>query len=370
MLGLDRDLLAELATGRHITVVSATNGKTTMTSFLTAALQAAGEHVVSNATGANLASGMAAALARSQPGDRVVLEVDERVLSTVVDALNPELLVFGNLSRDQLDRFGEVRSATQRWRSVCEATPDRAVVANASDPQVTWAAEPGAVTWVELGANWRQDSATCPRCGALLDWDARYRCPECGFAQPETTNRLDGNTLLFSGERIPIDLSLPGEWNVANAALAIAAAARLGMDPTAAVTAMTAIDSVSGRYRTHRLSDGRTLRILLAKNPAGWHEVLRFLAGRDTGVVIALNAHLADGRDPSWLYDVPFETLEGHSVAASGERMLDVAVRLDYAGLEPVIESDPMAAAIRVAGTDVHVVASYTQFTALTRRLG
>jgi UDP-N-acetylmuramyl tripeptide synthase len=110
--------------------------------------------------------------------------------------------------------------------------------------------------------------------------------------------------------------------------------------------------------------------VILAKNPAGWSEVLGYLGGRDTGVVIAVNAHLADGRDPSWLWDVPFELLRGMPVAASGERALDVAVRLKYGGVECIVERDPTRAAQRIAGADVHMVASYTQFMALARKYG
>jgi UDP-N-acetylmuramyl tripeptide synthase len=119
----------------------------------------------------------------------------------------------------------------------------------------------------------------------------------------------------------------------------------------------------------HRLPDGRDARILLAKNPAGWSEVLTYLGGRDTGVVIAVNAHLADGRDPSWLWDVPFELLRGMPVAASGERALDVAVRLDYGDVACTVEPDPLRAASRIGGADVHIVASYTQFMSLSRKL-
>jgi UDP-N-acetylmuramyl tripeptide synthase len=130
------------------------------------------------------------------------------------------------------------------------------------------------------------------------------------------------------------------------------------------------VTTVSGRYAVHRLPDGRGGRVILAKNPAGWSEVLGYLAGRDTGVVIAVNAHLADGRDPSWLWDVPFELLRGMPVAASGERALDVAVRLQYADVDCIVEPDPTRAAQRVAGADVHLVASYTQFMALARKYG
>ena len=370
MLRLDPGLLRALASDQRVVLVSATNGKTTMTHFLASALEAAGEHVISNVTGANLASGLVAALQRAEGPGIAVLEVDERVLPTVMDALRPELLVLGNLSRDQLDRYGEVGSVTTSWRAVAERSETPAIVANSSDPAVVWAAEPARPTWVRLGMRWRQDASTCPRCSAILEWtDDSFRCTSCGFAQPAEAACLDGAALVLGERRVPIELSIPGEWNIANAALAIVAATHFGIDVADAARAIADISTVSGRYALHTLPDGRHARVLLAKNPAGWSEVLRWLGERDSGVVIALNAHIADGRDPSWLWDVPFELLRSHSVAAAGERALDVAVRLDYAGIPITVEDDALAAASKVAGRDVQIVASYTQFTAISRRL-
>jgi UDP-N-acetylmuramyl tripeptide synthase len=372
MLGIDGELLHELGEDRRVALVSATNGKTTTTRFLRAALESTGQAVASNHTGANMAAGLAAALAAAPRDARnAILEVDERWLRRVVDPLDPELLVLGNLSRDQLDRFGEVRSVAEQWRRVCEARPDMHVVANASDPHVAWAAAPARTTWVDLGPGWRADAATCPACGELLMWsdDDRFSCT-CGFATPETSIRLDGDTLVLGEEKLTLALSLPGHWNVLNAALAVVAARHFGVSPTAAAAAASRVTTVAGRYAVHRLPDGRGARVILAKNPAGWSEVLGYLGGRDTGVVIAVNAHLADGRDPSWLWDVPFELLRGMPVAASGERALDVAVRLKYGGVECIVERDPTRAAQRIAGADVHMVASYTQFMALARKYG
>jgi len=137
--------LAELATGKRTALVSATNGKTTTTRFLAAALATDGRTVTTNSTGANLTSGIAPTLARAPDADTAVLEVDERVLPRVVDPLAAELLVLGNLSRDQLDRYGEVHLVADAWRAVTEEHPKLAVVANASDPHVVWAASPADV---------------------------------------------------------------------------------------------------------------------------------------------------------------------------------------------------------------------------------
>ena len=62
LLALDGGALERLATGRTIAVVSGTNGKTTTTSMLAAALGTRGP-VTTNATGANLMSGLVTTLA-------------------------------------------------------------------------------------------------------------------------------------------------------------------------------------------------------------------------------------------------------------------------------------------------------------------
>jgi UDP-N-acetylmuramyl tripeptide synthase len=309
-------------------------------------------------------------LAEAENAGDVVLEVDERVLPRVIDPLDAQMLVLGNLSRDQLDRYGEVHAVSDAWRRCAEAHPGISVIANASDPHVVWAATPAKVTWVALGLGWRSDATTCPNCGALLTWTAdRFDCPSCGFGQPDTPNRLEGSDLVLDGTRVPLKLALPGPWNVANAALAVTAAAQLGIEPAQAAAAAGTVRSVAGRAMPIPLGDGRTATLLLSKNPAGWTEVLRFLHEQDTSVVIAVNARVADGKDTSWLWDVPYELLQGHRTAASGERALDVAVRLRYAEVEHFVEPDPLAAAKKLPGS-VNIVASYTQFSALYRRFG
>src|ERR1700690_4134976 len=67
------DLVATLASGRTVILVSGTNGKTTTTSMIASGW---GGDVTTNETGANMPAGHAAALVASRD-TRVVLEVDE-----------------------------------------------------------------------------------------------------------------------------------------------------------------------------------------------------------------------------------------------------------------------------------------------------
>ena len=370
-LAIDPGALPRLAAGRRIALVSGTNGKTTTTRLLSAALASAGP-VATNAGGANLPPGLVAALARAEPGGRAALEVDEAWMPLVADQVTPEVVVLLNLSRDQLDRVSEVRMLGQRWRAMVEAHPDMAVVANADDAIVAWAASPASrVVWVAAGQPWRMDAAGCPQCGGRIAYDGEdWACTAaCGLRRPEPAVTWAGGEARFAG-RAPIafDLALPGDFNRANAVMAAAGAEILGVDPSDALGAMTATADVAGRYQEVSLSGVRT-RLLLAKNPAGWAALLDLVAPPPAGVVVAINARIADGRDPSWLWDVPFERLAGRPVVASGERAADLAVRLRYAGVDHRTEPDPAAAVRATGATTADFIGNYTAFQALRRNL-
>src|SRR5207245_418977 len=97
-----------------ITLVSATNGKTTTARMLAAILEADGRAVVHNRAGANTHWGVSTALAEGT-GDCGVFEVDEAWLPLIAGQLSPSLLVLGNLFRDRLDGYGELHTLVGLW---------------------------------------------------------------------------------------------------------------------------------------------------------------------------------------------------------------------------------------------------------------
>lgn len=352
-----RRLLHQLCEGRNVVLVSGTNGKSTTNHFLAAALATRGP-VATNADGANMDAGMVVALGAAPDAANAALECDELWLPQVLEQIGPAVVTLLNLSRDQLDRTQEVRSIADAWRQALGRLPTRAVVANADDPLVVWAASgaldgPGAqrVVWVGTGAWWTLDAAGCPACGGRIDFgEAHWACRDCVFARPDPELWLEGEALRTGDDAttIPLDLALPGRANRANAAMAVAAARELGVDPLAAVTALSNVGDVAGRYKTASVG-GRALRLLLAKNPAGWREALQMIDGSTAPAVVSINARIADGRDPSWLWDVPFEQLRGRFVVASGERRHDLAVRLAYAEVEHAC-ADSLTEAVAMLG--------------------
>lgn len=366
-LWLDPGALAGLAADRRVVLVSGTNGKTTTSHLLAAALRTVGQ-VAHNATGSNMADGAVAALADAGDAPYAVLEVDEWHVAAVAGKVDPAVVILLNLTRDQLDRGTEVRAVAAALRGALVAHPRTLVVANADDPMVVWAASRASrVCWVAAGGIWVADAATCPECGSILRSDGPLWDCGCGLARPRPDWWLDGQLLCTWQQQTRLESRLPGRCNLGNAALAVAAAAALGVPPEQAAAAMGGLDQVAGRFAVlHR--GQHELRLLLAKNPAGWAETLSVLEDARS-LLIVINAREADGRDTSWLWDVPFEQLHTRAVVASGERAADLGLRLSYAGLDHHTEPDPIAALTLLPAGKVDVVANYTGLHQLLRRL-
>jgi UDP-N-acetylmuramyl tripeptide synthase len=371
-LRVEPDLLRLLAAGRQVVLVSGTNGKTTTTRLITAAIGALGQEVASNAFGANMEAGLASALGRAPDAPYAVLETDERYLPAVIKATNPQVVVLLNLSRDQMDRAAEIWLTARRWRQALADARDCMVIANADDPLIAWAASAAPrVTWVAAGQRWHEDSWCCPECGSHLQRDELgWRCGECGFARPATRWVLSGDSVIDeSGQVRELRLALPGQANRSNAVVALAVAAHFGAPVDQALPRLREVKSVAGRY-TQVQRQGRLVRLLLAKNPAGWLEAFDVLAPSPVPVLLAVNAQTPDGKDTSWLWDVDYRVLHGRPVYVAGERRLDLAVRLeaDQVAFELVDGID--AAVSRVAGEDLDVIGNYTAFQQIRATLG
>src|SRR5580692_3795965 len=319
-LRVEPDLLRLLAEDRQIVLVTGTNGKTTTTRLISAALSALGQDVASNAFGANMEAGLASALGRAPEAPYAVLETDERYLPAVIKSTRPRVVVLLNLSRDQMDRAAEIWLVARRWRQALAETEGCLVVANADDPLIAWTASLAPrVTWVAAGQRWMEDSWCCPECGSHLRRDELgWRCGECKFARPPTRWVLNDDTVIDeSGQVHELALSLPGRANRSNAVVALAVAAYFGAAVEQALPLLRTVRSVAGRY-TQVQRNGRNVRLLLAKNPAGWLEALDVLAPPPGPVLLGVNAQIPDGKDTSWLWDVDYRVLRGRHVLVTG----------------------------------------------------
>jgi UDP-N-acetylmuramyl tripeptide synthase len=385
--------------GRRIVLVSATNGKTTLTALLAEMLTAQGLEVVHNVTGANLRSGIATTLLQAgRRGDVAVLETDEATLPLVAPDLQPDVILLGNLFRDQLDRFGELEVLADRWRDTLAALDSAAVtvVYNTDDPliselvhdHVESAIRDGRASSVvpfglsdhgvgQPGLPHAADSRFCRRCGHSLEYECSWvghlgdwRCEHCG-ARPEPAQvyadqiELDGLAatkleVTFGRDEaassIHVRLPIPGLYNVYNAVGALAAAETLGVAHETMTTAIATAAPAFGRFERIPVPGGGTITLLLVKNPTGLNEVVRTLvaSGVDTtATLFALNDEIADGRDTSWVWDADVEPLlqRAGAMVVTGERAAEFGLRAVYGGLDPagvLLEPDLEQAMYRV----------------------
>lgn len=362
-LKIDPTLLDQLGKGRRSAVITGTNGKSTTTRMTAAALSTLGE-VATQADGANMDAGIVAALSNRIHAPLAAIEVDELHVPHVCDAIYPEALVLLNLSRDQLDRVGEINMIERKLRACVAAHPDAVVIANCDDVLVTSAAYDAAnVVWVAAGGGWAADAASCPRTGEPIVWEgSHWRSMGSDFARPTPDWWLDDENLYGpNGLKLPLTLALPGRANRGNAAQAVAAAVAMGAKAEDAVAATATVQEVAGRYSTVEIGS-HSVHMLLAKNPAGWQEALSMIDPTVDGLVIAVNGQVPDGEDLSWLWDVRFEHFEGVKVVVTGERGTDLAVRLTYAGVEHTLDPNPLRAIASCPPGRVEVLANYTAF--------
>jgi UDP-N-acetylmuramyl tripeptide synthase len=346
---------------RGSVVISATNGKTTTAAMVAAILGRTGTKLVHNRAGANMAGGVATALASGR-GDMGLFEVDEFWLGPVVDELEPRAVLLSNLFRDQLDRYGELEIIADRWADIVARTQTDLVL-NADDPLVADLGREREALYFGVNDDGlalpqlqhASDSKHCRRCGHAYEYEAaylahlgRYRCPNCGARRPDPQVyasdvelrgiRSAAFTLTTAEGERRIELPLPGLYNVYNALGAAALCLRLGVPLDDVAAGLAAVAPAFGRAETVAVGE-RPMSILLIKNPAGANEVLRTLAleGAELDLFGVLNDRTADGRDVSWVWDADWEIVAPHvrRLTCSGTRAAELALRLKYAGVEP-----------------------------------
>jgi len=382
----------------QVVAVTGTNGKTTTANLLAHLLRRAGFTVAHNSEGANMCSGVAAALLgdcnwRGKPRSRfLLLEVDEGSVNKVFPDAQPSLVVVTNYFRDQLDRYHELEQTTRLLRSALADLSGAILLLNADDPLtaaigrdfpntlyygVEWEKEPGRRCIGKAGANVSEETREgryCAFCGEKLVYRhfyysqlGDYFCPGCDFRRPEPdfaaicveerdqlefAVRIGSQLLRKTSARGKAGISTPdnqkmlrfiaplrGFYNVYNILAATVAAWSIGVPLEAVRTSLLDYEPPTGRMQKFTLGR-RQCTLVLIKNPVGVTQVLKTIlaTGTSKSLVLAINDLAADGRDISWLWDADFARLADRQVkkiVCAGLRAADLAVCLKYAGIPP-----------------------------------
>lgn len=399
------NLLSILARGVKTVAITGTNGKTTTARMIEEGFAEQGKNYFANRSGANLLSGITTEFVMNSTlfgkcrKEYAVIECDEAAAVKVFPQLKPQVVIVMNLFRDQLDRYGEVTHTLANIRTALASLPEPITLCLNADCSLTaslagnlnhkarfFGIDKGAVPSGKKSE--LSDASHCIRCKTEYEYDyityghlGGFRCPKCGYRRAKADyavtdvaqQRADGSSIVIraNGKSYLAEVNLPALYNVYNAIGAIAAMTEMGIPTEAAISAVASFKCGFGRMEDFALGKGGA-KVMLAKNPAGFNQLLSFLQNIPDKfvLVVCLNDRGADGTDISWIWDANFEelcnlagTLE--KVIVSGDRAADMAVRVKYAGIDPrfvTIEHDyeKLVKELETEERPIYMIPTYT----------
>lgn len=355
-LKIDHNLVSKLSAKipKNV-VITGTNGKTTTARMIAHFAKAAGLKVIRNHTGSNLERGIASTLITHVRTSLVKLnydlgiwELDEAALNSVALKLNPNIVVFLNVFRDQMDRYGEVDSVVKRWcQTLTTLTTQTIVIVNGDDANTAKLSSCFKGNTYKFGVmDYRivGESMEHLKEKESLDFEAA----EVKF------NGLSGTNFrtVLHNKAYPTNLPLPGVYHIYDFLAAFAIGHELGFATKNIISSLKSFSPAFGRVE--KLPFGY---IFLIKNPAGATQVFETIAPQlkpQDRLLFALNDNIADGTDVSWIWDALFEELQkpsralrlrsgsrDYTIYVSGTRAYDLANRLKYAGFANSLTIEP-----------------------------
>lgn len=348
---------------REKTIVTmGTNGKTTTNSILYHALKEEGKKVIINRTGANMLNGIISAfvLATDKHGnldaDYACIEVDEIASVRVLPQLKPDCALLTNISRDQLDRFGEVDITFNKLKTAVTSVPKTTLIINCDDILSYTLASDSKNPYITYGISEQifddisrseiRESIFCRSCGKKLEYDffhygqlGIYHCPNCGLKRPEpdyTAQNIDLHEEVYSFDmdNMHIDSTARTPYNIYNTLSAYAALRALDAPVTHFKSMVESFDYGNNREDIFSINGAR-VQLHLAKNPIGFQQKISLVLKdpKPKDVIIQINDTYQDGEDISWLWDVDFQYLadaNAVTITTNGTRRHDMGLRLKY----------------------------------------
>ncbi len=335
--------LAATAAGERRVAVAGANGKTTTTSMLAVALDAAG------ADPSFAAGGEIAALgtnARRGTGGVFVVEADESDGSFLV--YRPHVSVVTNVQADHLDHFGDLEGVRAAYREFVATMPEGGLLVACAD-------DPGSA---DLAASARAEGVDVCTYGLAGNADVRLTDP---------VGQGLGSTAVLTGPdgvARSLRLAVPGRHNQLDAAAAwTAAVLGLGADPEDVLAGLAGFTGARRRFEVRGRVRGVTVVDDYAHNPGKVDAVVRTGAGIAAGhrLVVVFQPHLYS------------RTRDFAAEFAAALAPADEVVLLDVYGARedpvPGVGPELVAGPLRAAGTSVMVCHDHAEVPGLVAGL-
>lgn len=343
-------------------VITGTNGKTTTARLLSQFAEVENLRILKNATGSNLERGVASALianfnllkGRVRDIDLAIFELDEAAFNNVIPKLSPDLIIFLNVFRDQLDRYGEVDSIVKKWEvTLNNISKNCMLLINGDDRNL-----------LQMKKSFKGKTFTFGVENYKIRGEVNFKNIGDEKLDLEAKNV---NLLGLDGVKFELNekdglwhflLPVPGIYHIYDFLAAYIAASKLGIERKSIIQALRTFSPAFGRVEKFKLTPSNEAYIFLIKNPVGASQVFEVIKGEvkpNDRLLIALNDNFADGTDVSWIWDSEFEKLKVQSeklkIIVSGTRAEDLSVRLKYADFEsePIIIENDLQSALKEA---------------------
>ena len=330
------------------------------------ALKAEGKTVIINRTGANMLNGIISAfvLATDKHGqlnaDYACIEVDEIASVGVLPQLKPDCALLTNISRDQLDRFGEVDITFDKLKTAVTSVPDTTLIINCDDILSYSLAETSGNPFVTYGISEQifddisrseiRESIFCRKCGKKLQYDffhygqlGIYHCPNCGWERPDpdftaTQITLKDELYTFDMGDLHLNSTVRTPYNIYNT-LAAYTALHTMHAPMAHFKEMAESFDYGNNREEILMINGARVQLHLSKNPIGFQQKISLVLKdpKPKDIIIQINDTYQDGEDVSWLWDVDFQYLADSNAATittCGTRKHDMGLRLKYEDID------------------------------------
>lgn len=403
-LQIDNNLISKLVEQFDMgtVLITGTNGKTSVTNMMADCMNYQGAEVAWNQTGANLASGIAAAMLDFTPKRRKpkigVFEIDELWVEKVLPQTKSKFLLLLNLFEDQTDRFGSIDNIQKSLVNALNSSPETVLIYNCDDPNCQIVADDCNNNTIPFGVEDKISDKQeikehdCPLCSFKMRYSLHqydrlgiYRCPNCGFnrAGPKHIARsisLTPNSLNFTVDNVNYTSKKAVEYALYNFCAFISLATELDCHTESIKKSIQFQQSAKGRMEFFKIED-KEIMLNLAKNPVGVNQNIDFILNKyhaserpsATSVAFFVNANEGDGKNTNWLNQVNFKALtemEMLHVFYGGQAHEDLAIALMNANIiahkvetaKEIFTSQPNA-------KKVFIVANYTALDVIRQEL-
>lgn len=394
---IDPKILSELSKEVKLQVFATlgTNGKTTTNNILYHTLKANGYQVISNRTGSNMLNGIISAFVLSADkncrinADYACIEVDEVASVGVLPQIQPDITILTNISRDQLDRVGEVDLVFRKLQEAISKIKKTTLMINGDDVLSYVLALKSKQDFVTYGINEQvfpdagrseiRESIFCQMCGEKLSYQfyhygqlGMYECGHCGLKRPEIHYEaknivIEEKRFAFDVRDIHINANASTSYNIYNTLAAFAGlhTAKVNLDK---FPQMIEDFDFSNNRESHFMISGADVQLHLAKNPIGFQQKIAMILKdpNPKDIVILINDEYQDGEDVSWLWDVDFQYLaeeQTKEIMAVGTRKYDMCLRLKYEDIvcKPAASAREAVEKLVDHGTgNLYVITNYT----------